>query len=294
MYYQAKRLHLHNMGLNEPAKYHLSPKTSEDYADVLEAAASYLEGYDEVYVITEADIRALGLPTKEEDIAKLDKSMIAEAIIGHGDLLDRLRENGDKEQLSQLEKQASFLLLPKARASVGPFVIPIETLDRSEMPFRAGFVFLTGPQLNETLLLPKGASIDDLLKFFSRDNLSTTGFINKIALAHELGHLKLNHSATMLVRSSFFTILTITILGADINSLGAIPIAIMQANYSQEDEAAADKFAVEFLKRKKISPIELANALHKLSDGHDDPEFASYFSSHPLTQDRIAMIKAGL
>lgn len=141
---------------------------------------------------------------------------------------------------------------------------------------------------NAFALLPNYIVVtDQLVKKLSESEVMAV-------VAHELGHLKLNHSATMLVRSSFFTILTITIFGADINSLGAIPIAIMQANYSQEDETAADKFAIDFLKRKKISPLELANALEKLSGGHDDPEFASYFSSHPMTKDRIKMIKAGI
>lgn len=177
------------MGQYQSTKYNLSSETAQNYGDVINAAAPYLEEYDEIYVITEADIRALGLPTKEEDIEKLDKSKVVQAIIGHGDILDRLRENGDNEQLSQLEKQLPPLLLPRIRSSLGPFSLPIETVDRDGAPFRAGFVFLTGPQLNETLLLPKGASIDDLLKFSSRDNLSTTGFVNKVVLAHELGHL---------------------------------------------------------------------------------------------------------
>lgn len=116
--------------------------------------------------------------------------MFAEALIGEGEILNRLKKNGDNEQLSALEKQAANLLIsPNTRASLGPFTLPIQTSDKDGVPFRAGFVFLTGPQLNEPLLLPKGASKEDLLKFSSRDNLSTTGFINKIALAHELGHL---------------------------------------------------------------------------------------------------------
>lgn len=177
------------MGEYGPTKYHLSSKTSQNYADVLETATPYLEGYDEIYVITEADIKALRLPTKEEDIAKLDKGMISEALIGHGDLLDRLRKNEDKEQLSIIKADMPNVLSPRTRESWGPFALAIETLDKDGVPFRAGFVFLIGPQLNEPLLLPNGASIDDLLKFRSRDNLSTTGFINKIILAHELGHL---------------------------------------------------------------------------------------------------------
>lgn len=184
-----KDINSHAMGQYQSTKYNLSSETAQNYGDVINAAAPYLEGYDEVYVITDADIKALGLPTKEEDIAKLDKGMLAKALIGHGDLLDRLRENGDNEQLSQLEKQLPPLLLPRIRSSIGPVSLPIETLDRNGMPFRAGFVFLIGPQLNEPLLLPKGASTDDLQKFSSRDNLLTTGFINKIVLAHELGHL---------------------------------------------------------------------------------------------------------
>lgn len=179
------------MGLNEPAKYHLSPQTSKDYEDVLEAAAPYLEGYDEIYVITEADINAIALRQNLMTTPpKKSMSMFAEALIGEGEILNRLKKNGDKDPLSVLENQAASLLVsPNTRASLGPFTLPIQTFDKGGVPFRAGFVFLIGPQLNEPLLLPDGASIDDLLKFRSRDNLSTTGFINKIILAHELGHL---------------------------------------------------------------------------------------------------------
>lgn len=179
------------MGLNQPAKYHLSPQTSKDYEDVLQAAAPYLQGYDEIYVITEADINAIGLrQSLMTTPPNKSMGMLAEAVIGEGEILNRLKKNGDNKQLSALEKLAAELLIsPNTRASSGPFTLPIQTSDKDGVPFRAGFVFLTGPQLNEPLLLPKGASKEDLLKFSSRDNLSTTGFINKIALAHELGHL---------------------------------------------------------------------------------------------------------
>lgn len=178
------------MGEHGPTKYHLSSKTSQNYADVLEAAAPYLEGYDEIYVITEADIKAIGLhqnlmttpPNKS-------MGMFAEALIGEGEILNRLKKNGDNEQLSLIEAGLPKILSPKTLESRGPFALAIETFDKGGVPFRAGFVFLTGPQLNEPLLLPNGASIDDLLKFRSRDNLLTTDFVNKIALAHELGHL---------------------------------------------------------------------------------------------------------
>ena len=113
-----KDINSHAMGQYQSTKYNLSSETAQNYGDVINAAAPYLEEYDEIYVITEADIRALGLPTKEEDIEKLDKSKVVQAIIGHGDILDRLRENGDNEQLSQLEKQLPPLLLPRIRSSL--------------------------------------------------------------------------------------------------------------------------------------------------------------------------------
>lgn len=64
------------------------------------------------------------------------------------------------------------------------------------------------------------------------------------------------------------------------------------AQYSQEAEIQADKFAIDELRRLGISPIHLANFFEKLEKEHgDDHGHSTMLSTHPTTDKRIEQVK---
>lgn len=185
-----KDMNSHAMGQYQSTKYHLSSETAQNYGDVINAAAPYLEGYDEIYVITTEDI--LGTRNTRLSSQHAGTSENLSTMIGHGDLLSRLRRNKDSEQIRTLEQALARFATPTGRSSFGPASLSVETMDKNGAPFRSGFVFLTGPNLKNTFLLPENISESDAAKFASIDSSvadKTTLFVNKIAIAHELGHL---------------------------------------------------------------------------------------------------------
>ena len=144
-----------------------------------------------------------------------------------------------------------------------------------------------------------------------------TGLINKSksineiqgVLAHEIGHLILNHSSSRSINTSnlskyskFATIAGIALSAGgklDSNSalgliLGSQDIAIKSAfQFSRIQEQQADKYALDTFRKKKISLTGLENLLLRLSQR----EFSSnnsverYYRSHPFSKQRLEKLK---
>jgi predicted Zn-dependent protease len=66
----------------------------------------------------------------------------------------------------------------------------------------------------------------------------------------------------------------------------------MESKFSREFETEADLYAVQLMRAAKVDPVHLANMLKRLSSqSHDSSGKAlSYFSTHPLTAERIKAI----
>ena len=144
-----------------------------------------------------------------------------------------------------------------------------------------------------------------------------TGLINKSksineiqgVLAHEIGHLILNHSSSRSINTSnlskyskFATIAGIALSAGgklDSNSalgliLGTQDIAIKSAfQFSRIQEQQADKYALDTFRKKKISLTGLENLLLRLSkrEVSTNNSVVGYYRSHPFSKQRLDQLK---
>ena len=107
-------------------------------------------------------------------------------------------------------------------------------------------------------------------------------------LAHEIAHHEKEHVMQALVRE--FGIATLSNL---VSNGGGTLIAESLENltslaFSRDLEKEADLVAVDYLQRAQINPQSLADFLERMEGV---PEFAEWFSSHPLSEERAAYIR---
>ncbi|MFN8298656.1 MAG: M48 family metallopeptidase [Chitinophagales bacterium] len=115
-------------------------------------------------------------------------------------------------------------------------------------------------------------------------------------LSHEYSHVVLKHSTRSLFRALSSYIMVSLFLG-DATGVAAVVVQnadqLKQLSYSREFESDADKNGLQLLAEQHINPqgmISLFEALQKEEKQHG--EFPGFLSTHPLTADRIAEIKA--
>ncbi len=110
-------------------------------------------------------------------------------------------------------------------------------------------------------------------------------------LAHEMGHLHLDHSTQSLVRGSAVSIATLVLFGGDPGVFQALAINLIDSKNSRDHEREADRFALDSLARRGGDPMALHKALRKISEGHKESGLGSYLSSHPMTDERLKEIE---
>ena len=144
-----------------------------------------------------------------------------------------------------------------------------------------------------------------------------TGLINKSksineiqgVLAHEIGHLVLNHSNSRSINrsnlsnySKFATIASLALsAGGKLDSetafgliVGTQDIALKSAfQFSRIQEQQADKYALDIFRKKKISLNGLENLLLRLSrdEFSEGNSVVSYYRSHPYSKQRLEQLK---
>jgi Zn-dependent protease with chaperone function len=114
-------------------------------------------------------------------------------------------------------------------------------------------------------------------------------------LAHEMGHVALNHSMRNLVQVAGVGLVLGWILGdlsavTDIVLVGA-PTLLQQLSYSRRFENEADQYSLLFLEHSGYSASCFASLLEKLGDAHDigESSYPDFLSSHPNIGARIAL-----
>jgi predicted Zn-dependent protease len=121
------------------------------------------------------------------------------------------------------------------------------------------------------------------------------------ALAHEIGHVAARHGVQKLQRElrtgSLVSVLYNTILGGEPQLLreNSLQLAdmIWTAEHSRRDEEEADRLAVRYLADAGVDPNGVVTLLETLlreeqADSSGFSRLETWFSSHPLTQDRIS------
>jgi len=109
-------------------------------------------------------------------------------------------------------------------------------------------------------------------------------------LAHELGHLHRRHMTRRLIQGSAVAAAG-TLLFGDVNAvLSGLPALALDLHYSREAETEADDYAAEMLEDNGLSLSSLEAVFKVL--GQLDKSSVAYLSSHPLSEDRAARIRA--
>lgn len=109
-------------------------------------------------------------------------------------------------------------------------------------------------------------------------------------LAHELGHLHERHLLRRLIESSAIGVAATALFGDVSSVIANIPTLMLDMKYSRDAEREADDYAGAMLQANGIPLSKLALVFEKLGERATDP--APYFSSHPVTSERIARIHA--
>lgn len=115
-------------------------------------------------------------------------------------------------------------------------------------------------------------------------------------LAHELGHLKRHHGLRQTLQSAMVALAANVLLGDGGDVTGA-SAALLNLRYSRDFEREADAYALDMMRANHVDPLALAEMLEKIDphgtkDG-EESKAAGYLSTHPLTAERIRMLKQG-
>lgn len=121
--------------------------------------------------------------------------------------------------------------------------------------------------------------------------------------AHEIAHVELRHTMRNLAETSLMTVIVNSLIGDFSTVLTTAAGTVLNAKYSREKEAEADRYAIELMKKKGISPIYFALALERLQRAHGGEKkdegvawltetTQDYLSSHPNIEERIQSARA--
>lgn len=128
----------------------------------------------------------------------------------------------------------------------------------------------------------------------------TTGLLEKASneqltgvLAHEIAHDDLGHVARAQVLGVGLNIGVILLEQLIPGSSALTPIAgtLVARQHSRSEELAADRHAVEILRRAGYSKDVLINALSWVTRTSGSGRGGGFLSTHPATTDRIAALK---
>jgi hypothetical protein len=118
-------------------------------------------------------------------------------------------------------------------------------------------------------------------------------------LCHELGHVRERHGLRVLFESSVVGLASAWFLGDVSSVLAGAPAALLQAAYSRDAEAQADRDALRMMRENAIPPAALADMLERLERSHagrTEPGHGTgvdYLASHPATAERIRILRSG-
>ena len=120
-------------------------------------------------------------------------------------------------------------------------------------------------------------------------------------LGHEMGHVERRHSAKQIGRAQVAQVgvaATSVLIGGQTGQVAAqgagVAAQLALQRYSRDQERESDHFAVEVTTRAGINPGGIVSFFHTLRDveGRRPSDLEYFFSSHPLTDDRIRDVDA--
>ena len=109
-------------------------------------------------------------------------------------------------------------------------------------------------------------------------------------LFHELAHVKNRHALRMVIQDAGI-FLVVSALAGDLSGISSaaasLPTVLAQSGYSREFEREADRFAVQYLLRRKSGVTPFQDILRRLSRTREALPGEAVFSTHPVTEERL-------
>ena len=117
----------------------------------------------------------------------------------------------------------------------------------------------------------------------------------RAVLAHEIGHVEERHGLQQLLRGSTLAIMLVMV-GPDAGTIShlasGMPAVLMEKGYSRNFERAADIYACRSLVRAGEGTEAYARIMEKLMEAYPGaPAGTAWFSTHPDSHERVAMIR---
>ena len=115
-------------------------------------------------------------------------------------------------------------------------------------------------------------------------------------LAHELAHVKMKHPTESFIRSvSSYILLNIIFGNSGADNIALLANSFNELKYSRENEREADKLALIILQESGFKSDGLMNFFLRIKKQNYNNkslnEGLSYFSTHPMIEERIELIK---
>jgi Zn-dependent protease with chaperone function len=183
-------------------------------------------------------------------------------------------------------------LPPKRQQEIRELAAPYFSNYKSLQP---KLEFRSGMKAN-ALALPNGVIVftDDFV------NLTKTDDELIAVLFHELGHLTHKHMTQRIIQDAMLTIMVVFITG-DVETLDIVtglPTLLLDLAYSREFETEADIYALTLLKKHDIplhsfvdAMSNLENYYRKENEGSTSSAMNEFFSTHPITAERIKLVE---
>lgn len=114
-------------------------------------------------------------------------------------------------------------------------------------------------------------------------------------LAHEMQHVLKRHVTKALFQQLSAYMLLSVVTGGNVSGVSRIADSVIQTTYSRTSEREADEAGQALLIKAGIDPSGLTDFLKKLEkEGGAMPGILRYVSSHPLTDERLKYLEAGI
>ena len=110
-------------------------------------------------------------------------------------------------------------------------------------------------------------------------------------LAHEIGHHENRHIIEGLSRGLLFSIAATFLFNYDGLSPANLALEVAEKGYSRRKEREADEFALRMVQNKYGDISGALEFFDKMQNIGHESAWGKYFSTHPLTEDRIDYLK---
>lgn len=106
-------------------------------------------------------------------------------------------------------------------------------------------------------------------------------------LAHELGHHQHRDNLRRMGRQLLYGVVLSSITGKASRTLVEASYQVAESGYSRKQETAADTYAMQMIEHKYGDTGDALEFFYKMREKHEQPAWQQYFTTHPLTAERI-------